>query len=289
MRPQIVNVHFVTGQSLYALALAPAFGHLTVLSAHGSDLLRPRPSVARLLPWMLGRADALVAVSQDLADRAAAFAPGSAHKIQIIPNGIDLDFWSAATEVQRAAPLILAAGRLEPVKGFDVLIGAFARVRARLPQARLEIVGEGAQRDALLALAAERGVADALSMPGRLAPEALRRRMQAARVFAMPSRSEGLPLAALEAMAAGAPIVAPAVGGLGALLADNAGRLVRSEDEPGLAEALISVIEDQAAAEKIAARALGKVRDYSLEMMIDLYFGLFTDLFNNSKKVRLSA
>lgn len=113
-------------------------------------------------------------------------------------------------------------------------------------------------------LAAELGVGHALRFAGRLDPAATRGVLHASSVFVLPSRSEGLPLALLEAMAAGLPAVASAVGGVPAALGDPpAGRVVEPDDPGALAAALLGLLSDAGLRERLAAAALARSAAFS--------------------------
>jgi glycosyltransferase involved in cell wall biosynthesis len=178
----------------------------------GADGLRGRV-VAFLMRRAYPRADAVVAVSAGVADalRSAVGVPGE--RIEVIANpvvtervlaGADRDAthpWLGVAGV----PVVLGVGRLAPQKGFDVLLEAFARVRADRP-CRLLILGEGDERPRLEALAAELGIEDDVALPG-FDPDPFPA-MARADVFALSSRWEGLPNALIQAMALGTPAVA---------------------------------------------------------------------------------
>lgn len=263
-RPDVVNVHFVTGESTYFALFKPLFGYRLVLSAHGSDVLRPEPPDAATLPRLLADADALTAVSRVTAERVARVAGIEASAIAVIPNGVDVAFWSrhvGTTPVAERPPVVLAVGRLDPVKGQDVLLHAFGDVLRRVPQARLVIVGGGGFLTRLEAIARERHLASRVQFTGPLGPEAVRAHMGEARCFVLPSRSEGLPLAPLEAMAAGLPVVATRVGGVPEIIVPGTGVLVPPEDPAALAEAVADLLTDDQRTAEVAAN--GRVRAHA--------------------------
>ena len=136
----------------------------------------------------------------------------------------------------RDAMLIGAIGRLEMVKGHDLLIQALAHLPANC---HLALAGDGTQRMTLAMVAQELGVTERVHFLGLQDDPAVV--LQALDIFCLPSRAEGLPLALLEALACSLPVVATAVGGVPAALPPGAGIVVPSEDPTALAVALQAV------------------------------------------------
>lgn len=265
VRPTVVNVHFVTAAAGYFLLLRPVFRYGVVLSVHGSDVLRPEPDHAPRLPDLLRRADALTAVSTTVAARVRELAGAEPARLCVIPNGVDDEFWGAMAQGRspRAPRTVISVGRLDPVKGHDILLRAFAQVLEHVPGARLVIVGDGGYRPVLERLAAELGVDDSVEFTGDLDAGAVRDRLADAGVFVLPSRSEGLPLALIEAMAAGLPAVATAVGGVPEIVTPGTGLLVQPEDPVRLASTLSHVLLDGEAGAELAKQARPRAREFS--------------------------
>ena len=167
-----------------------------------------------------------------------------------------------------ASRRIVAAGRLLPIKGFDVLVEALGR----LGDADLRIMGEGEERARLQSRIDAAGLGERATLLGHLPPEAMRAELRAGRVFAMPSRGEGMPLALLEALACGCPAVATPVGAIADLLGGEAGTLVPVEDAAALAGALGRALEGEAGLTRAGARALAE--RYSEEAC----YGAYADL-----------
>ena len=211
----------------------------------------------------------VLAVSPSVADSLAACGVPRA-KIQVIPNGIDLDYFgrpdmdrAAARKsltVPESAFVVAAAARLSREKGMDTLLSA-ATQRGGMT---FLIAGDGPLRPALA-----RSAPPNAKLLGRLAD--VRPLLAAADVFAVPSRREGQGMAALEAMAAGVPLVAARVGGLADMLADGETALLVPPDDPdALAAALSRLQSDSRLRQKLVANALALVQErYALRPMLD--------------------
>jgi glycosyltransferase involved in cell wall biosynthesis len=167
-------------------------------------------------------------------------------RIRMIPNAVDLGRFRNPLRVGvRVEPVVLFVGRVQPVKGLDVLIDAWAKVRRLVPEARLIIAGDGAILPQLRERAAERGVADSVHFPGRVTQLEAAAMYEQADVYVQPSHLEGLPNSVLEAMASGLPIVATRVSGNEDLVVDHAnGRLVPAGNPDALATALTELLRD---------------------------------------------
>ena len=223
--------------------------HNDLHSMWGQAASRKERVLLRLVGALYPRADAVVAVSHGLGDRLAALTrlPRSAvaviHDPVVTPDFHDRAARPAAHPwLDEDGPVVVSVGRLAPQKGHDVLIDAFARVR-RHRDARLIIVGEGGQRQALQRRVDHLGLTDDVHLAGYLAdPLPLVAR---ASVFALASRYEGLGNALIEALALGRPIVAADCPcGPAEILADGRyGDLVPVGAVRELAEALLARLE----------------------------------------------
>lgn len=171
--------------------------------------------------------------------------------------------------------LFLSVGRLVPAKAHDNLIEAFVEVRRRLPEAELAIAGRGKLGDELRTLASARGLGGSVHFLGRR--EDARRLIASADVFVSSSVWEGLPMALLEAMEAGTPVVATDVGDVGDVLRDTPSRVVVPGDVPALAEAMVATVDDIRRRRDLTSAAKRVVAErYSsaawAECMLDHYY-----------------
>jgi glycosyltransferase involved in cell wall biosynthesis len=197
-----------------------------------------------------------------------------ARKIRVIANGLDVG--AVAPRAFNPTPRkVLVVANLRPEKGHDVLIDAAAIVLTRFPDASFEIVGGGPEREPLLARAAARGVQSAFAFVGH--QNDVPAKLAAADLFVLPSRSEAFPNAVLEAMAAGLPIVASAVGGIVELIDDNrSGVLVPAGDPQALADGICRLMADGRLAARCgdAARADASA-SYSFERMVSAFESVY--------------
>jgi glycosyltransferase involved in cell wall biosynthesis len=200
----------------------------------------------------------------------------------VIPNGAELDADAALPKgnllrqharVDPDAPLVLFMGRLHRVKGLDLLVEAFARLRADVPAAQLVIAGpDEGERSAIESRARRLGIADAVRLTGRLDGDLRLSAYRAADVFALTSYSEGMPNAVLEACAAGTPVLISDRCNLPEVATHSAGRVVTIGDGAvdAIACELREMLADPAALQAMGDNAQRMVRDqFSWPIVID--------------------
>ncbi|MGU3495157.1 glycosyltransferase [Xanthobacteraceae bacterium A53D] len=281
LKPRAVLTHHV-GPMLYGCIAARVAG-VPVIAHVEHDVWHYRRDpndrrIARLIDRFVS--PHVVAVSDNVAEAMRELMPRSS--VRVIRNAVDTDrFMPADRTAARAAlglppdvPVVGAAGRLEEVKGQDVLLRAMVRVIGHLPSAHLVLAGDGSKRAELEALAAELGLAGRVTFLGyRSDMETV---FPAFDICVLPSRAEGLPLSVLEAQACGIPMVASDVGSVREGLAPGTSRLV----PPGDPEALGAAIADLFAALKAHPPANGPrafvTENFSWERMVAAYEGLLT-------------
>lgn len=159
----------------------------------------------------------------------------------VIYNSVDVQVFKPEPDSRENKIFsILAVGRMASVKGYAVLLEAFAQLSPRLEKpARLIFVGDGPLRQVLETQAADLGIASQVQFCGTVTPEHMPAYYQAADLLCLPSLSEGMPCVAVEAMACGKPVVASRVGGVPELVDVQSGILVSPGDPKALCEALL--------------------------------------------------
>ncbi len=185
-------------------------------------------------------------------------------KVEVIPNGVDIQAWqapsSAIARVRQqyagSGPLLVYAGRLVYEKGVQDLIAALPRLRRRHPGLRLVVAGEGPHGDALRDEVKRRRLQRCVTFTGFLSQDQLPPLLGAADCVVVPSLYEPFGMIALEAGAAGTPVVAAASGGLAKLIEPGVtGMTFPAGDQDRLVEAVSSVLSDEILARRLARRA----------------------------------
>lgn len=233
---------------------------------HWDEYLPHRPAVARVARWLEsgGRrmGDRVVAVSDFTA---GAMGMSDSPRLEVVENGVDLAGIASAEPAKEGAHLLFI-GRLIDEKRIDLLLDAAATLVDRFPRLRVAIVGDGPERAALEARAAELGIGERVRFHGRVPAAEVPRLLRAAQLLVMPSVREGYGMAVAEAQAAGAvPVVvrSPFSAAPNLVRHDIDGLVVEPTAE-ALAAASGSLLADPArlATLSAAARTVGATRDW---------------------------
>ena len=266
---------FLDAANVYAYMAGRRLGRPTILSLR-SERLRLGGVRGVALRWMLRRADAVTANSEAgrafLVDRLQV----AASRVHRIPNIVATAESTPTSDAPRS--LVGCVGRAVALKRFDAVLRAFPLVRASVPAARLEIVGDGPELGALRALARELRVDEAVEFTGALDDATPRMRHFSCLVVA--SEFEGLPNAALEAMSLGVPVVAPPVGDLPSLVTDGVtGVVVRDVSPAALSTGVVRALTDAALRARAHDEAPKRIRErYSVEMALAAMLPLYERL-----------
>ena len=261
-----LHAHFATAPSSTALATHRLAGVPFSFTAHAVDVYGPGVSQSGLAQ-KLRAARFAVTTSDHCLRHLRRLEPG-AHLIRNY-NGLDLGVFPFATRTPETPPLVLGVGRLEEKKGFEDLVRACSLLLRQGRDVSALVVGDGALRKQLEELARELGIAEAFRFAGALPREEVVPLYRRAAVVAVPSviasngDREGLPTVLVEAMAAGAPVVATNSVGINELAEhERTSLLVREHDPPGLAASIRRILDEPVLAHSLAQAARAEVEEH---------------------------
>jgi glycosyltransferase involved in cell wall biosynthesis len=281
-KPDVVHTHMHMGKYWGRIAALASGVETIVHTEHNSEF--GAPGLYRIPNRVLvPRTDAVVAFSQTHRSALAADEAIPLDRIVVIPNGIELakiarderERARAALGARPGEPVLMHVGRISPVKNQRLAIETLARLAA---PARLVFVGDGNGRAALESLARSRGVADRVTFLGFRDDAATL--VAGADIALVTSHNEAMPLAVIEAMVAGAPLVSTPWHGAREMLGNGAFGVVAPDYTPAaLANAVRAVLDDPAAAHDRAARARAFAgQEYDIATTARRHAALYRDL-----------
>ncbi|SNQ47341.1 GDP-mannose-dependent alpha-(1-6)-phosphatidylinositol monomannoside mannosyltransferase [Frankia canadensis] len=245
---------------LLAPLLREAGVRRVIASSHGHEVAWSRLPVGwSLVRTVAGRADVLTYLTSFTRRRLAAVAPAGT-TLARLTGGVDVHRFrpgAGGEDVRRSLgwsdrPVVICVARMVPRKGQDALIRGWPTVLRRHPGARLLLVGKGPDEERLRRLARRAGVVDDVHFAGAVPDEELPAHLDAANIFAMPSRTrwlgldlEGLGLSSLEGAASGLPVITGAQGGApDVVLPDRTGTVVDGRDGDAVTRAVVELLDD---------------------------------------------
>jgi glycosyltransferase involved in cell wall biosynthesis len=274
-RISLVHAHgLFSTLAIGGIVAGRALGLPTVLTCHSlvGGLWR-RGAARLLLSGFVRGVDELTAVGSAAAGDVSAL---SGREVPVLPNGIDPCYWNVHRGDSPDAVHLLSVMRLERVKQGDALLHAFAHILGRIRSVPvvLTIAGDGPERARLEQLSARLGLTGRVRWFGRATRSEVARLLGTATVFMSACRSEAFGLAALEARCAGVPVVALRGGGIDEIVED--GRTgVLADSTPGLAGAVVRLIEDPELRARMARRALEGVERYGWDAVVARHLDVY--------------
>lgn len=286
IRPDIVHTHLIHADAYGALASALA-GTTLVSTKHNDDPFRSGKG-RHLEKLLTRRASRVICITEALARFNREVVGLPYRKLRVVHYGLDEppETWGppGGPVLPAGTPVLVAVCRLVPQKAVDVAIEALPRIREKHPAAHLVVLGEGPLRAELTELAATRGVADAVSFPGRVGDVAwwLRR----ATVVVHPARWEGFGLALLEAMLCERAVVASNVSSIPEIVLDGeTGLLVPPDDSARLAEAVVSLLDEPARARLMGEAGSRRAREeFSVARMAERTAAVYEESLSSSRR-----
>jgi glycosyltransferase involved in cell wall biosynthesis len=253
-RPQIVHANSSKAGVLGRLAATAARVPVRLFTVHGWAFKAHRGRAARAYLWadrlMSPLTTTTICVAEN--ERQAGLSARTCRRTKtvVIYNGVDLDRPRRPAAADVRPITVLSIGRLRAPKDFTTLVRAIAACEPG--SVRLQIAGDGPQQAELADEITRLGIADAVELLGRR--DDVQQLLGAADVFVLSSRSEGMPMSVLEAMAAGLPVIATAVGGVPEIVRDGeTGTLVAPGDAGALGRAIAALARDPTLRQRLGA------------------------------------
>lgn len=237
-------------------------------------------AVQRLERSMLRRARWISTTSRWMEEQLRqVVSPGT--RIRLIGSGVPDEF---ARVERHEGSFILYYGRFDLFqKGLDTVLRAFARVRERFPDLELYLAGRGKDEGRVRTLARELGVEGRTRIVAAVERDEVLRLFGGALALVMPSRLEGLPMVPAEAMAAGVPVVASAVGAVPEVVdPPNGGILVPPDDPEAVAAALLALLEDPSRREALSASARRSAERFSWDVVAERHLEFVQEIATRS-------
>ncbi len=231
--------------------------HGTERVRHGGNLPDGRPTDVNSIEWWLAfRADRLIASTRFMVDQLVTTFELAPEQVVRVPNGIDPALWAGHDRPTDREALVVSWGRVQYEKGFQVLARAMTTVRHRIPDVGCVIAGRGTYLPELQTQIDVEGVSDLIDLPGFLGDGELRTLVQRAGCVVLPSLYEPFGLVALEALAAGAPLIVARTGGLAELIVGtDAGLTFEPGNPDDLAHCVELVLRDKDLAHRLTTNA----------------------------------
>ena len=264
-RPQVIHAHdwlvswsADTLKALWGVPLVATI-HGTERGRHGGYVPQGTPAAINAVEWWLTfQAQQVIACSKFMVREVTEGFELDSEKVNLVPNGIDIGQWVSPEprSPEDREPLVVAWGRIQYEKGFQVLTRAIGHLRHRLPDIRCVIAGRGTYLAELQTQIDMEGVGDLVQLAGFVPDDELRRLLQRTSCVVIPSLYEPFGIVALEGMAAGAPTIVARTGGLAEIVeGTDAGVLFEPGNHIALANCIADVLSHPEVADRMRAKA----------------------------------
>jgi colanic acid/amylovoran biosynthesis glycosyltransferase len=282
--PDVIHAHWATYPSTVAWALGHMLEKPFGFTCHANDIFVNN----QLLREKIESAQVAVTISNYNVNWLTEHStPHARHRLHVVHCGVDLAAipFRPGSISEREPGLILAVGRLDATKGFEVLLDALAVLARKGRRVRCRIFGDGPFKAKIEAAIARNGLAKAVELSGARAQAEVLAALYASSIFVLPSvvtttgDRDGIPVSLMEAMAAGTPSVSTRISGIPELIEDEKeGFLVPERDAPALAHALERLLDDPGLGERMAVAARLKVeREFDATTEARKLLNLFAD------------
>ena len=288
-KPDLILAHSVTWAGYAAGLIHMRYGIPFLVVEHRSFFVWSTPEARNMvrpfyLPYFeeaFRNCHTVVPVSGSLMNGLTQLMPWIDKKAVIIPNMIREDMFVPPASPRKTDPFVfLWAGRLEHVKGIDILLKAVDILIAKnIRGFRVRLAGRGSLREVLELQSEELGLSSVVEFLGRITREAMQKEMQTANCFVLPTRYEAFGAVLIEAMASGLPVIATRSGGPDHIVTMENGLLIGTEDAQQLAAAMEQIMScyDSYSSEKIRESTM---KQYGERAVMGMYHELFQQILH---------
>jgi glycosyltransferase involved in cell wall biosynthesis len=273
----IVHI-FSTSFSGFLISVVPAYGVARILGKktiinYRSGLARSHLRASSIARKILRNVDKVLVPSSYLVDVFGEFGITA----RAIPNVVDTKLFSYRAR-RPLRPVLLCSRNLEECYGIDMVLRAFGEVQKSLREARLFLLGDGTQQDALRRLIANLNLKN-VEMPGRIPRDRIGEFYDKADILINASRVDNMPVSILEAFASGLPVVSSNAGGIPTIVRhEETGLLSDTEDWKQLAANVMRLLKDTALAQRLAENANRQSLTYRWESVRSQWLGVYREL-----------
>lgn len=284
-QPDVINLHFPDSQVRFLSSLMRTAQYRLVISLHGHDILRWFDESKKQcednqrqneLQNLFQQASAVTACSKYLLEKATQVFPAIQQKGCVVHNGVETTRFEGKKAFLHTRHYCLAYGRLTKVKGFDLLITAFARIARLVPDMDLIIAGDGEERSSLEKIVDQYSLPNRVLFWGHATSAQVVELLHGCEFVVIPSRAETFGIVALESMAAGKPIVAVRVGGLPEILESSTNCLVAPTID-GLVSGMMELSQSQNLS-SIGVQNQMLARKFTWQIAAEQYLQIFNTL-----------
>ncbi len=281
-KPDLIHVHFAVPAGLIAWLISKIYNIPYVLTAHLGDVPGGAPEKTKgwfrwifpFTPPIWGRATRVVAVSEYTRELALKNYPID---IEVIPNGVDIHKLKPLNLHQNEMPRIVFAGRFMEQKNPLQLVRVLAKLK-NLPW-NCVMLGDGPLMNAVKNAIAENHLSERIQLKGWVDPEVVLAEFAQSEILFMPSRSEGLPVVGVQALASGLAIIAGDVGGFkDVVVQGHNGYLFDPDDVNGMHQGLLTYLKDPKILSDARKNSLQLSKDFDLDAIVASYLHLFQEV-----------
>jgi glycosyltransferase involved in cell wall biosynthesis len=281
IRPDVIYCQTLLSESFAGIMAGKLLRIPVAVRAVGEIYVRTSFFERLMLKFILRNSAIVLALTNNM--KKAVLKAHKCARVEIVPEGVDYDFFRKYPEKGKRHDSVLFVGSLTALKSVDTLLEAFETVEKELPKATLTLIGDGDKSEELKKLSKKLGLKRVYFM-GSKTREDVAGYMKSSSLLVLPSVSEGFPLVITEAMASGLPVIATRIRGIPEIIEDGKnGYLVEPKKPEELAEKIIFLLKHKEARKKMSLNNTEKSKNYDWDVITDKLLSIFERIKNNEE------